>query len=31
MCIGWGKGGVKVTGWGLVAIQGKGFMVVLIF
>ena len=40
MCIGWGKEGVKVGGsggggggggGGLVAIQGEGFMVVLIF
>ena len=37
MCIGWGKEGVKVGGRGvggggwLVAIQGEGFMVVLIF
>ena len=31
MCIGWGKVGVKVGGGGLVAIQGEGFMVVLIF
>ena len=39
MCIGWGKEGVKVGGvgggggggGGLVAIQGDGFMVVLIF
>ena len=33
MCIGWGKEGVKVWvgGGGLVAIQGEGFMVVLIF
>ena len=33
MCIGWGKEGVKVggVGGGLVAIQGDGFMVVLIF
>ena len=30
MCFGWGKGGVNVRGWGLVAIQGEGFMVVLI-
>ena len=32
MCdvFGWGKGGVKVRG-GLAAIQGEGFMVVLIF
>ena len=28
---GWGKGGVKVRGGGLAAIQGEGFMVVLIF
>ena len=31
MCIGWGKEGVKVGSGGLVAIQGEGFMVVLIF
>ena len=33
MCIGWGKEGVKVGGGGgvLMAIQGEGFMVVLIF
>ena len=35
MCISWGKEGVKVGvgggGGGLVAIQGEGFMVVLIF
>ena len=39
MCIGWGKGGEKVRGGpgggggggGLMAIQGEGFMVVLIF
>ena len=36
MCIGWGKEGVKVGGsggggGGVVAIQGEGFMVVLIF
>ena len=33
MCIGWGKEGVKVggRGGGLMAIQGEGFMVVLIF
>ena len=37
MCIGWGKEGVKVGGrgggggGGLVAIQGEGFLVVLIF
>ena len=31
MCIGWGKEGVKVGGGELVAVQGEGFMVVLIF
>ena len=32
MCLGWGKEGVKLgVGGGLVAIQGEGFVVVLIF